>query len=90
MPLVLMSFALTCAVTVLFYGASAAPAYAYLDPGTGSMILQVLLGGAAGLALAGKLYWHRFLTIIGVRSDAGVADEPDSKLAAGAKPRADN
>ena len=37
----------------------AAPAYAYLDPGTGSMILQVLLGGAAGVAFAGKLYWQR-------------------------------
>jgi hypothetical protein len=48
---------------------TAAPAYAYLDPGTGSMILQVLLGGVAGLALAGKLYWHRLLVLIGVRSD---------------------
>ena len=34
---------------------------------TGSMILQVLLGGFAGLALAGKLYWRRFLVVIGVR-----------------------
>ena len=32
----------------LLYGASATPAHAYLDPGTGSMILQVLLGGVAG------------------------------------------
>ena len=41
--------------------AVAAPAYAYLDPGTGSMILQVLLGGVAGVALAGRLYWRQFL-----------------------------
>lgn len=56
----------------------AAPAYAYLDPGTGSMILQVLLGGFAGVALAGKLYWRRFLVMIGARSetdDAG-GDQP--------------
>lgn len=34
-----------------------APAYAYLDPGTGSLLLQILLGGLAGLAAIGKLYW---------------------------------
>lgn len=32
------------------------PAYAYLDPGTGSMILQLLLGGVAGVLIIGKLY----------------------------------
>ena len=31
----------------------------YLDPGAGSMILQALAGGLAGLAVAGKLYWGR-------------------------------
>jgi hypothetical protein len=52
---------------------TAVPAHAYLDPGTGSMILQVLLGGFAGVALAGKLYWRRFLVMIGARSET--ADE---------------
>ena len=36
------------------------PAWAYLDPGTGSMMLQRLLGGIAGAMVVGKLYWHRF------------------------------
>jgi len=62
---------------------TAMPAYAYLDPGTGSMILQVLLGGFAGLALAGKLYWRRFLEMIGVRTetpdDAEPADAPKAR-----------
>jgi hypothetical protein len=44
-------------------------AHAYLDPGAGSMLLQVLLGGAAGAAVIGKLYWHRFLTLIGARKE---------------------
>ena len=35
------------------------PALAYLDPGTGSMILQLLLGGIAGALVVGKLYWQR-------------------------------
>lgn len=34
-------------------------AFAYLDPGTGSMLLQMLLGGVAGVLVVGKLYWHR-------------------------------
>ncbi len=36
------------------------PAAAYLDPGSGSMLLQVLLGGFAAVGVAIKLYWHRF------------------------------
>jgi hypothetical protein len=58
----------TCLMAVALAGTTV-PAYAYLDPGTGSMILQVLLGGVAGVALAGKLYWHRFLVTIGARSE---------------------
>lgn len=62
------SFRLAIAAAVV--GMSTSPAHAYLDPGTGSIILQVLLGGIAGAALAGKLYWHKFLTMIGVRKEA--------------------
>ena len=36
-----------------------APLHAYLDPGTGSMLIQVTVGAiAAGLTL-GKLYWSK-------------------------------
>ncbi len=37
-----------------------APAHAYIDPGTGSMLLQLLLGGVAGALVILKLYWSRF------------------------------
>ena len=33
------------------------PAWAYLDPGTGSIILQVLLGGVGGGLVILRLYW---------------------------------
>ena len=42
------------------------PAGAYLDPGTGSMLLQVLLGGFAAVGVLARLYWHR-LTAVFVR-----------------------
>lgn len=49
----------------------AAPAHAYLDGGTGSMMLQLLLGGLAGLGIALRLYWHRLLAFFGIRRRSG-------------------
>ena len=37
----------------------AAPAYAYLDAGTTSMILQMLIGSFFGALLAVRLYWRK-------------------------------
>ena len=39
-----------------------APVDAYLDPGSGSMLLQILLGGFAALGVIGKLYWNRLMS----------------------------
>ena len=44
------------------------PAFAYLDPGTGSMMLQLLLGGVAGALVVGNLYWQRIKTFFGGKS----------------------
>lgn len=35
------------------------PAYAYLDPATGSVILQGLLAGIAGVMVVVRIYWTR-------------------------------
>jgi hypothetical protein len=35
------------------------PAHAYLDPVTGSILLQGLLAGVAGVAVVLRLYWGR-------------------------------
>ncbi|MEQ4305865.1 hypothetical protein ABNF97_31525 [Plantactinospora sp. B6F1] len=32
---------------------------AYLDAGSGSLIVQAVIGGVAGVAVAAKLYWRR-------------------------------
>lgn len=45
------------------------PALAYLDPGSGSMLLQVILGGVAGVAVIARLYWGRLLSLFGIRRD---------------------
>jgi hypothetical protein len=46
---------------------------AYLDPGTGSMLLQVILGGVAAVAVAIKLYWHKLRAALGM----GRKEEPE-------------
>ena len=38
--------------------ALASPAQAYLDPGTGSMIVSAVIGAIAALALALKMFWY--------------------------------
>lgn len=40
---------------------------AYLEPGSGSMILQIIAGGTAAVAVTGKLYWNRILTFLRIR-----------------------
>jgi hypothetical protein len=38
------------------------PIFGYLDPGTGSMLLQLILGGFAGLVVALKLFGRRIFS----------------------------
>ena len=42
---------------------------AYLDPGSGSMILQIIAGGLAAVAVTAKLYWNRLLKFLRIRKD---------------------
>jgi hypothetical protein len=44
----------------LYVAGFAEVAFAYLDPGSGSMMLQLLLGGVVGIAAILKLYWNAF------------------------------
>ena len=55
--------------------------YAYLDPGSGSMMLQLLFGGIAGLVMILKLYWKSFTSLFrrkGTKNEAAPGQEPDS------------
>jgi hypothetical protein len=41
-------------------------AHAYIDPGAGSMLVQLLLAGTAGVAVLGKLFWLRIRRALGM------------------------
>lgn len=67
-----MNNVLLFAVALVWVATAATPAHAYLDPGTGSMILQVLLGGIAGALVVVKLYWKKIKRFF-LRTPAGEA-----------------
>lgn len=54
-----------------FVAALAAPltAHAYVDPGAGSMLLQLLLGGVAGLFVFFRLFRQKILKLFGFGKD---------------------
>ena len=53
----------------------AEPVFAYLDPGTGSMLLQVILGGIAAVGVAIKLFWHKIRVAVGLSKKPEPDDE---------------
>ena len=50
---------------ILFYPS---PAHAYIDPATGSALLQGVLASLAALVVIGKLCWYRALRFLGLAS----------------------
>ena len=45
------------------------PAYAYLDPGTGSMLLQGLIGGIAAAIAFLSIYWQKVKAFFGKKKE---------------------
>jgi hypothetical protein len=48
---------------------------AYLDPGSGSMLVQLLVGGVAAAVVALKLYWYKLLRLLHLRKDEPELDQ---------------
>jgi Zn-dependent protease with chaperone function len=48
----------------LIFMSLAAPASAYLDPGAGSFILQMLLAGALAVGATARMYWYRIKAVL--------------------------
>jgi hypothetical protein len=61
--LVILLLALAAAV------AAPTDAHAYVDPGAGSMLLQLLLGGVAGVFVFFRLFREKLLKLFGFGKD---------------------
>ena len=46
-------------IALLFRGLFVSDAYAYIDPGSGSMFIQVIIGALVGVGIAIKMYWTK-------------------------------
>ena len=58
---------------------SISSAHAYLDPGTGSIILQAIIGALAAIVVALKLYWHKFLVFLKIRKKINIDQNNDQE-----------
>jgi hypothetical protein len=61
---------------LLYFGVVAVPnANAYIDPGSGSFIFQVLIGGLLAGAVAVKHFWRRIVSFFTRRGSRGQTAE---------------
>lgn len=68
-------YALFICLLVVF--AAATPAWAYLDPGTGSYLFQLLIGLLAGTLMTVKIYWHKIRSFFTRDKNAKSNDESE-------------
>ncbi len=46
-------------IILLLFAVEPLSAHAYLDPGTGSFIIQVVIAAVAGISFSLKIYWKK-------------------------------
>jgi len=55
--------------------APASSAFAYIDPGTGSYMLQLLVGGMMAAGVLVKMYWQRIKSFFSHRGPGSSDDD---------------
>ena len=75
-PYIIKKISLSSAMAI-FGIIYASPVYAYLDPGTGSIILQGLIAGFLAIAAAGSLFWQRIKSFFAKLSFSEKSDKTD-------------
>lgn len=64
-------------VALLVLASFSQHAAAYLDPGTGSMILQGIIAGIAVVGFTIKSYWYKIRGFFGKQAPTSLLDEED-------------
>jgi hypothetical protein len=67
---------LTVAVALVL---CAAPAQAYLDPGTGSYVFQMAAAALVSVGFLARAYWHRLRGFFARRGRSRPPDPPDER-----------
>jgi len=53
-------------------------AFAYLDPATGSIIFQALVGGILAAGYFIRLYWYKIKKVLGFKVDDSIFEKKES------------
>jgi hypothetical protein len=56
-----------------------APAHAYLDPGTGSYVFQMVAAALVSVGFVLRAYWHRLRGLVGRRGRRSGPGSPDER-----------
>jgi hypothetical protein len=64
---------------ILYLVVSPAPAHAYLDPGTGSYITQIVIGFLVGGLYMSKIYWHQLKSLLTNLFTRKKKNDPEAK-----------
>jgi hypothetical protein len=67
------------AVTAVALGLLATPAEAYLDPGTGSYVFQMVAAAVVSVAFVARAYWHRVRGFFARRDRSAPPKPPDER-----------
>ncbi len=70
--LLVILFTVTCML-------QASVAHAYIDPGTGSYLFQLLIGGALGGMVALKLYWKDIVNFFRKRDSSDDTENDENE-----------
>jgi hypothetical protein len=52
--------------------------WTYLDPGSGSLIVQAIIGAVAAAGLTIKIFWHRILRVLGLKKSPNPETDPNA------------
>ena len=63
------------ALVLLAAGLWPATAHAYIDPGTGSFVIQGIIAAVVGAGFAIKVFWHRIVSALTGKSPAENDDD---------------
>jgi len=64
---------------VAVLGLPAAPAHAYLDPGTGSYVFQMVAAAVVSVGFVVRAYWHRLRGLFTRRGPSPPPATPDER-----------
>jgi hypothetical protein len=63
----------------IYFATYSTASYAYLDPGTASMILQGAIAAIAGALITIRLYWHRIKSLFAKSTEKEAQTESEKE-----------